>query len=388
MLKVLFKTKELLFLLVTLASMILVFGCTQGGLNLIRQLEARGVKTQAINKRAMCFNDFVNEERFQECYKKEVAQLIAGECEVIRKTEPLFQRDCEDFLYRIVMEPDSLFPGMKEGDEFPSEYRKHSLHSIERVGGCDRDSACRGKCQEIFTTGTTRRQCYEYSVSAVNRMHGVFNKLNNPTTGNLNALTSTTELRYLKNLLNISIEETLGSLDPWSADQYKVVWYWLARYAAVVDVFFKAEVEQGTYSALEHFFSSITYPTAVIEKLNTSLTTASDGDNIIDTMLERKNERGLLWIHDMLKHITSENELLIFKDYCAITFHDNNNRKYFDYNFFLDLLDNILQDQRPGSSPPDWWGADSIAQDLNSDQWWDSDTTALSTDGNVCELLP
>ena len=386
MLKALFKTKGLFLFVAVLASTVLIFGCTQGGLNLIRQIEARSLKTQAINKRAMCFNDFVNEERFTECYEKEVAQLVSEHCRDVRRTEPILQRDCEDFFYRIVMKPNSMFPGLAEADEFPSDYRRHSLHPEDRAGGCDRDSACRSKCQEIFTSGSTRRECYAHSVNAVNQMHDVFNKLNNPTAGNLNAIRSSIKLRYLKVLLNISISEALGSLDAWSDAQYKVAWNWLAVNSTVVDVFFKAEMEQDNRHALEHFFTITEGETAVVERLNTSLTTATDGDNIVDIMLERRNERGLVWVHDMLSSINSDDKLSIFRSYCAITFHDRNSEKYFDYTFFRDLLDVILQDQRPGS-PPDWWTEDTISQDLNPNQWWDSDTTTDSTDGNVCELI-
>ena len=398
--------QRLLLLSAASIFLFLMFGCTQAGLNLIRQLEARGLKTKAVEKRAMCFHDFVNETRFKDCYKREVAQLIAGECREIRRTEPILQKDCEDFMYRIVMKPDAMFPsfGSPEDDGyegFLEKYRSDNLHPVDREGGCDKDSACRGRCQGIFTTGATRRECYAYSVSAVSQMQDVFDKLNNPTASNLNALRSTTKLRYLTVLLNISISETLGSLDSWSADQYKIAWKWLAESPTVVDVFFNAElhVNNNNRLALEHFFT-ISSSSDVITKLNTSLTSSADGDNIIDTMLERKNTSGLLWIHDMLiaingGYITDTDELVnplnVFTAYCGITFHTRNEEKYFQYGFFKDLLDIILQNNQPGSLATDhWWQADTIAQDLNPNQWWDSDTETDETDNanaTVCELL-
>ena len=382
MFKSFFKKREVILLFVISTGMAFVLSCTQAGLNLIKQLEARQLKSEAITKRELCFNDFVNEARFKKCYKREVAQLVAEECKTIRQTEPVLQKDCEDFLYRIVMKPDSMFPGMGEDEEFPTKYRKQSLHPTERVGGCDRDAACRDKCQEIFTTSDKRRECYQYSVSAVNSMERVFNKLNDPSQSNLNSLVSTNELRYLRSLLNISVTETLGSLDPWSADQYKAVWNWLGRNKTVADTFYKAEIYENTYEASAHFFE---HGSGVIANLNTSLTAEATGKNIIDTMLEVKNEMGLKWIHDMIKQLYPDNNYQIFRSYCEITFHNSNEEKYFRYSFFTKLLDTILQDHQPGS-PPDWWTTDTISQDIDPSQWWDSDTTTTSTEGNVCEL--
>ena len=120
-------------------------------------------------------------------------------------------------------------------------------------------------------------------------MERVFNKLNDPSQSNLNSLVSTNELRYLRSLLNISVTETLGSLDPWSADQYKAVWNWLARNKAVADTFYKAEIYENTFHASAHFFN---YGSGVIANLNTSLTDEATGKNTIDIMLEVKNEMG------------------------------------------------------------------------------------------------
>ena len=80
------------------------------------------------------------------------------------------------------------------------------------------------------------------------------------------------------------------------------------------------------------------------------------------------------------KNLATDDNYNIFRSYCEITFHNSNEQKYFRYSFFTDLLDAILQDNRPGS-PPDWWTADTISQDIDPSQWWDSDTTTLSTEG-------
>ena len=123
--KTLFKAKGLLLLLSVSVATLLIFGCSPAGLNLIRQIEARGLKNKAIEKREMCFFDYVAEDSIENCYGKEVAQLVSEECQEIRKTEPILQPDCEDFLYRVVMRPDAMFPGVSDGDAFPDKLSEH-----------------------------------------------------------------------------------------------------------------------------------------------------------------------------------------------------------------------------------------------------------------------
>ena len=112
-----------------------ISGCTAGGLRLISQLEARQLKSEAITKREMCFEEFVNKGKFEDCYNKEVFHLIADECIKIRATEPITQKDCENFLYRVVMKPDNLFQDNEGYEGFPEKYRSDNLHPVVRDGG-------------------------------------------------------------------------------------------------------------------------------------------------------------------------------------------------------------------------------------------------------------
>ena len=394
--KTLFKTKGLFLLLSLSVFIFLIFGCSQAGLNLIRQLEARGLKNKAIEKREICFHDFVSDENIEKCYMDEVYSLIADECVNIRKTEPMNQENCENLLYNIVMKPNTLAAG--EDVDFSEEHRNtDSLHPGGRGVECSDEPACLEKCHEIFNTSFTKNRCYDYSVSAVDQMYGVFSKLNNPTASNLNSIRSATKLRYLKILLNISTDETLGALDVWGNNQYKIARKWIAENQAVADVFFKIDKSEDNHRKLANYFfnNSTGASTGYFLQFNASLTSSANGDNVLDIMLERRNESGLLWVHDILSEVHDINNTgsperkNLMLDYCKIDFHSRNERDLFDYVFFKDLLSSILQDERT-SPAPDWWTVETVAVDLDSDQWWDSDRVNAEADvddKSVCEFI-
>ena len=403
MLRTLFKIKKGKLPLLILSSVftLFIFGCSPAGLNLIRQLEARGLKSKAIQERAMCFYDYVDEALIKSCYAREVAQLIAKECQEIRKTEPILQPDCEDFLYRIVMRPDATLPEVDAEDAFPDEYRNtDSFHPAGRGVECAEDSACRSKCREIFTGSAEQTKCYVHSVSAVGQMHDVFSKLKEPTVSGLNAIRSSTKLRYLKLIFYIDLAGVLSTFTTaWGdtttdLDTYKIVWKWIAENQVVADTL-SYEIDGVTdYSADVRIADSILEANSLtdfIDNLNTSLTSSTDGDNMIDIMLERSNEKGLIWIHYILKK-TVNDSLSVFKEYCKIQFHDRNEERYFNYAFFTNILDDVLL-SRFSSLPdpgPTWWLEYTVSQDLDSDQWWDSDTTNAESDvedRSVCEFV-
>ena len=82
---------------------------TDDRFELISQPEAESLKTNVIAKRQMCFDSFADQEEFKVCYEKEIFSLVAEECVNIRMTESITQENCESFLYKIVMGPDSFF---------------------------------------------------------------------------------------------------------------------------------------------------------------------------------------------------------------------------------------------------------------------------------------
>ena len=284
---------------------------------------------------------------------------------------------------------------------FPTNYRNTDAFNPEGRGGeCAEDSACRSKCREIFQDSTDQSQCYVHSVGAVNQMHDVFSKLKEPTVSRLNSIRSSTKLRYLKLIFYINRAGVLGTLKAaWNAtspsiDTYKIVWKWIAENQTVADTL-SYEIDSVTDDnanadvPIADSILDANVSDKFITNLNTSLTSNTDGDNMIDIMLERRNESGLIWIHYILRKQTN-NTTEIFKKYCEINFHDRNEERYFSYAFFTNVLDDVLFSSIPGTAPT-WWIADTtISQDLDSDQWWDNDTTpeADIEDRSVCEFIP
>ena len=96
---------------------ILVCGCTPAGLELIASLEARQLKTDALEKRESCYTDFEG-PKAENCFLTETAVLVTNSCATIREKEPVLQEDCQDFLWRITMKPDAMFRDDASRDSF------------------------------------------------------------------------------------------------------------------------------------------------------------------------------------------------------------------------------------------------------------------------------
>ena len=105
----------------------LVCGCTPAGLELIANLEARQLKTDALEKRESCYTDF-EDKKAEDCFLRETAVLVTDSCATIREKEPVLQEDCQDFLWRITMKPDAMFrdDALKDSFFFKTEaFREH-----------------------------------------------------------------------------------------------------------------------------------------------------------------------------------------------------------------------------------------------------------------------
>ena len=352
-----------------------ISGCTAGGLKLISQLEARQLKSEAITKREMCFEEFVNKDKFEECYNKEVFYLIADECITIRATEPITQEDCEDFLYRVVMKPDNLFKDNEGYEGFPEEFRSDNLHPVVRDGGCRESETCRDRCRSIFSTQDEKEACYQYSVSAITKLGSVFSTLESPSLPDLRGLSDLRSLSILFGIGGDSVIEKLTTGEgSWSSNEKKIILTWLAENVEVSKIFSRADHD---FAFLENVIGGSNH-TETVANINLSLGSGSSGDNFIDKLIEEENQIGLKWIHDFINNecnssdslITNEERKCVFEEYyCEFDLNNNNELDFFDYDFFTTLLDNILEYQRKATGSPSWWEDDTRSADLSSDQW-------------------
>ena len=378
-----------------------LLACEPGGFRLLNQLEARNLKSEILNRRAICYEEFVNPARFASCYEKEMFDLLAAECVEIRQTEPIPQEDCEDFLYRVVMKPDSFFPGetvFPGTEDDPDEYRLTSLHAPDRPGGCDESRACVNVCKGLFVSPDARGYCAEYSVTVVTKMKGIFDILEAAASvSRLRSLNTAENQRYLKIMLNI--EPTDGSnnsvlhridtdrtttpdtVEPWTEDQQKEVLKWLSASSEMIRVFSTAAGASTLQNfELLSFVSDTTDAATMAVSISRSLNNLPTGDDFIDELIDENNEVGLKWLHAYFESQCSDSDTVeekkcIFKDYycnldtgtgdSAADKHD-----YLDYDFFTDLLDNILEHQRPGTNPPNWWREETRTNDLVGQPRW------------------
>ena len=360
---------------------ILLSGCSADGLRLLSQLEARDLKDDAIAKRQMCFDEFIEEVKFNECYINEVYSLIADECVNIRITEPVTQKECEDFLYRVVMKPDTFFPEYSTvGEGFPAAYRGHNLHPVLRRGGCIDSDACRENCRTIFTEQDTRTACYEYSTVAIGKIKNVFNVLKEPSLPSLRNLETEEHLRSLRLLFGIGLTDVITRFssvlpaDPpadgdlsWDNNERKIILSWLAESSDVAEIMNRFDT---TFSLLENIMGDAAN-SGTVANLNKGLGANDSGDNFIDKLLDEENESGLLWLHSYIASEQNCNsvERCMFKDfYCAFEFHNSSELDLFEYKFFTELLDYILKTHK-GSNAPSWWDVNTTSVDLEPDQW-------------------
>ena len=359
--------------------LILLPGCSADGLRLITQLEARAPKAKALEKREMCFDEFVNQAKFEACYRREVFSLIADECVIIRATEPIAQEDCEDFLYRIVMKPDSFFPEDENYEGFPEKYRSDNLHPVARQGGCEESETCRDKCRDMFETRNEKEACYEYAIVAVTGMKVVFDALKDPSLPNLRGFnTNAQDLRTLRILFGIGADTVINKWstgdDAWDDSEKKIVLSWLAESSGITEIFKRFDSDFVLFTNIVEGANT----GETVENLNKGLGANDAGDNFVDKLLEENNETGLEWLHDYItqecdttsNEITNDEKRCMFAEYyCEFDLHNNNELDFFEYDFFTKLLDNILEFQRKSTGAPSWWDEDTRSADLEPDQW-------------------
>ena len=113
----------------------------------------------------------------------------------------------------------------------------------------------------------------------------------------------------------------------------------------------------------------------IIASLNRNV---SDGNNFTEVALEEGNDIALEWVHDFFgkqcdptlneDSKQSYEECLFKQYYCALSLSAYYSEQLFDYDFFEDTLDTILEDHRPDNAP-DWWTEEMEAIDLTGYVW-------------------
>ena len=255
-------------------------------------------------------------------------------------------------------------PTPPDDDDRPRRPTDPRKYDDDRTGECAEDKDCREMCDDIFQSRKPKEECEEFSISAVEEMNEIFEVLEKPTLSDLESL----NFGVLEMMIDISpkpVETTVSRMNPTEKKKFLV---WLAEDSEAAKLISGADDD---FKIMDELFG--TTNTAIVSELKRSI---DSGDTFVEIALEEENETAVEWLHEFFgnKCNSRDYEQCIFKDYyCGIytsfSPSQHTDEKYFDYDFFIDALDEVLESHRP-SSPPHWWDEGIDSDDLN-DSWTD-----------------
>ena len=226
--------------------------------------------------------------------------------------------------------------------------RERAIDSRERTGECAENRQCQKICNDIFKSRKDREECEEFSIADVESMEDVFNILDDPDEDDLADM----DLSDLDFMLGINISPLEDAVDDMSPSEKKDFQAWLAGDSEAMDIIADAEDE---FEIFKELFGSNT--AAIIASLNKSV---DSGDNFVEVALEEGNDVALEWLHDYFGEDCDKDryETCIFKKYyCELNLTGDFEEEYFDYEFFEDILDTVLDSERNSSHSGDAWGS-------------------------------
>ena len=254
--------------------------------------------------------------------------------------------------------------------------RSRDRSSSSRSGECDdKKSKCEEICKDIFSNRHHREDCEELSLSDVEEMEEVVKVLQNPSKSDLEDL----NLDALKDLLDISSDPLLKAIKKWKSPSKRERFLaWFARDSSAGEIIIDAEDDFDIRDALfERFWVS---PSSRAD-LNQDI---EDRKTFVEIALEEDNQPVLEWLHssfeqnrwcDQERGNTFRNgdedrdlyPVCVFHIYyCGLSLSTDAESELFRYDFFTELLDEILIISRPSRRPPSWWTADAESGDLDS----------------------
>ena len=246
-----------------------------------------------------------------------------------------------------------------ESDPSPKDSRKYDS---KRTGECAKDRECEEICDDIFKGRHEKKDCEEFSISAVEEMKEVFDVLEKPELSNL----KTIDFGSLELLLDISPEPLETAASRMNPTEKKRLLTWLAEDHTAANLISEAD---GDFKVMERLFGKT--QSTIVTEVKRSI---DSGDNFVEIAMDFENAFALEWLHNFFGNQCDGNdyEKCIFKNYyCEIyssfSPSDNTDEKFFDYKFFTKSLDEVLENHRPSSlSNNHWWKEDIDSGDLNS----------------------
>ena len=241
---------------------------------------------------------------------------------------------------------------------------------------CSEVKDCEDMCGDIFKSRKHRPECEELSVAEVEEMEKFFNALEDVDEDDL----EDADPEALENILNISLDpivEVFKDISRKSEIKKKKFLVWFAKNQEEAELIINAEDEE--FEFMEIIFDRIIVSPWSRSGLNQKI---RGSDTFVEIALEKENEKVLEWLHSYFENKYCKQYIgeyaqyyfprllypwCVFENYCGLEINEHEvEEKYFEYEFFTDLLDQVLIHSRKHSRFPDWWTEDITSDSLNS----------------------
>ena len=227
---------------------------------------------------------------------------------------------------------------------------------------CVEDNPCREICNELFPSRKPKENCVERPISIVEQIKEVVKVLERPNADKLKTL----NLESLKQLLDIDPKPLETAINQMIPKENKIFLIWLAENKEAAKLISNADSD---FKLLEGLLG--TTQETVVSALKKSI---AKKDTFVEAALNKGNDITLKWLHNFFgsRCQGEDYDRCIFKNYyCGIMSSLRGSRKpekrYFEYEFFTETLDAVLENHRP-PSPPRWWEEDMKTNYLD-DSW-------------------
>ena len=218
-------------------------------------------------------------------------------------------------------------------------------------GECDRDRRCESICDSIFQSRKAKLDCEELDIATVEPMEDVVKVLKDPNWDDLEAL----DINVLSALLKISLGPLQKAIGRMTQTEKKRFLEWVVLGADAAKTLEDVEDE---FEILKELFGS--GKETITRDLNKQIT---GGENFVTLAMDRENEVVLNWLHRFFEHICQREDhrkCVLTGFYCELSLDSREEEEFFGYDFFDELLDEVLELDRPSPTPA-----------LSADHWWE-----------------
>ena len=267
----------------------------------------------------------------------------------------------------------------RDRDRDRESYRRTETRSNSRI--CEDDDDCEDKCSDLFRSRTLRKECEKLTVSEVDSLEEIIDVFEDPDEEDLEDV----DVSVLEIFLEEFNSKAVDLAEDLSARDSETMLEWIAKNEDVAESFNKNDDDKHRFEVF----------TALLKNVNTNINEAlNDRNGFLDIALDEGTAEALELVHNLFyedevytgeRKCTGtriERDKCVFtKHYCALSLDKDQEDAYLDdYEFFVELADDILTDQLSSrnNDAASWWTKDTEADELQN---W------KSGDHNMCKAL-